>query len=86
MHEPSMPAATSGGPATAPASSIDQQLAAQDGVLTALAQRLAAAAMHRSRFSCRALYAELGLEAERPAARDVRGALLYDRSFARRQH
>jgi hypothetical protein len=86
MHDP-----TTAPPSTATQSApsvrdIDAQIAEQDRAIVVLRQRVAIAAVRRPRFSFRALDNELELEGELSAARERRGALLYDRLAAETRH
>ena len=60
---------------------LDRQIAQQDVMIQTIERRLAVAAGPRDRFSFGARQHELALETELAAARDVRGALRYDRNF-----
>ena len=61
----------------------NREIARQDATIQAIEVRLAEASGPRSRFSFTALRNELAIEQELAAARDDRGALLYDLQFAR---
>ena len=62
---------------------FDQQIAQQDATIHAIEQRLVVASEPRPRFTLSALHNELAIEQELATARDERGALLYDRDFAK---
>ena len=80
-EQPSSPAqvaqsATHGG-------DLDHQIDAQDATIRTLERQLAEGP--RSRLTFRELRNDLAIEAELATAREKRGALIYDRDFAKRQ-
>jgi hypothetical protein len=60
---------------------LDRQIGRQDVIIQTIEQRLAVVPGPRDRFSFGARQKELAIEMELAAARDARGALLYDRNF-----
>jgi hypothetical protein len=61
---------------------LDEQIAQQDATIHVIERRLVVASAPRSRLSLSALHNELSITQELAAARDERGAMLYDRQFA----